>query len=190
MCDLRSLINSRRQQAALLLPAILLGGVSNWIIAPTKGLLIAAQDGNLPPLFQKVNRHEAPVVMLVGQAIIVTLLSTLFLFMPSVNGSYWLLTALAAQLYILMYFIMFITVIVLRVRLPDHPRGFRIPGGLPGLLFVCLIGIIGVCITFVVSFMPPTGINVGLTWHYEATLASGLILMCSPPFIASWLQSR
>lgn len=167
-----------------------LGGVSNWIIAPTKGLLIAAQDGNLPPFFQKVNRHEAPVVMLIGQAIIVTLLSTLFLFMPSVNGSYWLLTALAAQLYMLMYFIMFITAILLRVKCPDHPRAFRIPGGLLGLLFVCTIGIFGVIITFAVSFMPPTGINVGSTWHYEITLASGLIFMCSPPFIASWLRSK
>lgn len=167
-----------------------LGGVSNWIIAPTKGLLIAAQDGNLPPFFQKVNRHEAPVVMLVGQAIIVTLLSTLFLFMPSVNGSYWLLTALAAQLYMLMYFIMFITAIILRVKYPNHQRSFRIPGGLLGLLLVSIIGIFGVIITFIVSFMPPTGINVGSMWHYEITLASGLVLMCLPPFVASWLQSR
>ena len=25
-----------------------MGGVSNWIVAPTKGLLVAAQDGHLP----------------------------------------------------------------------------------------------------------------------------------------------
>ena len=167
-----------------------LGGVSNWIIAPTKGLLIAAQDGNLPPFFQRVNRHEAPAVMLIGQAIIVTLLSTLFLFMPSVNGSYWFLTALAAQLYMLMYLIMFITAIVLRIKQPNKSRAFRIPGGLLGLLLVCTIGIIGVLITFAVSFMPPTGINVGDIWHYEITLISGLILMCLPPFIASWLYSE
>lgn len=30
-----------------------LGGVSNWIIAPTKGLLVAAEDGNLPELDRK-----------------------------------------------------------------------------------------------------------------------------------------
>ena len=84
-----------------------LGGVSNWIIAPTKGLLVAALDGNLPPVFQTANQHGAPVIMLVGQAVIVTVLSTLFLFMPSVNGSYWLLTAMAAQLYMLMYLLMF-----------------------------------------------------------------------------------
>ncbi|MFZ4077582.1 MAG: APC family permease, partial [Legionellaceae bacterium] len=79
------------------------GGVSNWIIAPTKGLLVAAQDGNLPLFFQRENAQGAPVIMLIGQALIVTCLSALFLFMPSVNGSYWLLTALAAQLYMLMY---------------------------------------------------------------------------------------
>ena len=167
-----------------------LGGVSNWIIAPTKGLLVAAQDGNLSTFFHRENRHGAPVVMLVGQAVIVTFLSTLFLFMPSVNGSYWLLTALAAQLYMLMYFLMFITAIMLRIKAPDHHREFRISGGLPGLLLVCLIGLIGVIATLIVSFMPPSGINVGSTLHYEMLLVSGLLLMCLPPFIASWLQSR
>ena len=167
-----------------------LGGVSNWIIAPTKGLLVAAQDGNLPPLFQRVNRQGAPVVMLVAQALIVTVLSALFLFMPSVNGSYWLLTALAAQLYMLMYLLMFVAAIKLRITAPHHPRAFRIPGGLTGLLIVAGIGMLGVLTTLVVSFMPPDGINVGSIARYEITLILGLLLMCSPPFITGWLQSR
>lgn len=166
-----------------------LGGVSNWIIAPTKGLLVAAQDDNLPAFFQRTNQHGAPVVMLIGQAIIVTVLSTLFLFMPSVNGSYWLLTALAAQLYMLMYFIMFLTAIVLRIKQPKHHREFRILGGLPGLMSVCCVGLFGVIATLVVSFIPPSGINVGSTLHYEMLLVSGLILMCLPPIIASWFDS-
>ena len=166
------------------------GGVSNWIIAPTKGLLVAAQDGNLPPLFQRTNRQGAPVVMLVGQAIIVTLLSSLFLFMPSVNGSYWLLTALAAQLYMLMYLMMFLAAIKLRLKAPHHPRAFRIPGGLLGMLIVAGIGMIGVLTTLVVSFMPPDGIDIGSVSRYETTLICGLLLMCSPPFISSWLRGR
>lgn len=161
-----------------------LGGVSNWIIAPTKGLMVAAQDGNLPVIFQRQNSHGAPLTMLMTQAVIVTLLSTLFLFMPSVNGSYWLLTALAAQLYMLMYLVMFIAAIRLRFTQPHHPRAFRIPGGLPGMLFVSFIGITGVLTTFVVSFMPPEGINVGSISRYELTLILGLVLMCLPPFIS------
>jgi len=167
-----------------------LGGVSNWIIAPTKGLLVAAEDGNLPLFFQRTNTHDAPVVMLITQAVIVTVLSGLFLFMPSVNGSYWLLTALAAQLYMLMYLMMFIAAIKLRISAPDHPRAFRIPGGMAGMLFVAGIGIAGTLITLAVSFIPPEGINVGSISRYEITLIAGLLLMCSPPFISSWLQNR
>ncbi|MFC3908894.1 APC family permease [Legionella dresdenensis] len=167
-----------------------LGSVSNWIIAPTKGLLVAAEEGNLPPLFQITNQHGAPVVMLLTQAVIVTVLSTLFLFMPSVNGSYWLLTALAAQLYMLMYLIMFLAAIKLRISAPEHSRAFKIPGGLAGMLFVGGIGIIGTLITLTVSFMPPDGINVGNVARYELTLIIGLLLMCSPPFIFSWLSER
>ncbi|AHE66081.1 APC family permease [Legionella oakridgensis] len=160
-----------------------LGGVSNWIIAPTKGLLVAAQDGNLPPAFQRANRHNAPLIMLIGQAAIVTVLSSLFLFMPSVNGSYWLLTALAAQLYMLMYLLMFAAAIKLRFKMPHHKGTFRIPGGMIGLLTVAGIGILGAFVTLAVSFLPPEGINVGSISRYELTLIVGLILMCLPPFI-------
>lgn len=167
-----------------------LGGVSNWIIAPTKGLLIAAQDGNLPRVFQRTNQHSAPTTMLIGQAVIVTILSSLFLFMPSVNGSYWLLTALAAQLYMLMYLFMFAAAIKLRLAAPEHPRGFRIPGGIAGLTTVATIGIIGTLLTLAVSFMPPEGINVGSVGRYESTLIAGLILMCLPPFISAYFKRR
>lgn len=163
-----------------------LGGVSNWIIAPTKGLLVAAEDGNLPAVFQRTNANGAPVVMLLTQALIVTVLSALFLFMPSVNGSYWLLTALAAQLYMLMYFIMFLAAVKLRLSEPTHHRPFKIPGGLFGMFFVGGVGIIGVLTTLGVSFIPPADINVGSLLRYELTLILGLLIMCAPPFIGSW----
>jgi amino acid transporter len=166
-----------------------LGGVSNWIIAPTKGLLIAAEDGHLPVHFQKVNQNGAPKTMLVLQAMIVTLLSTLFLFMPSVNGSYWFLTALAAQLYMLMYLLMFMAVIKLRINQPDTPRAFKIPGGLLGLITVAGLGIIGSLVTLAVSFLPPEGINVGNVRSYEVSLVLALLFMCFPAYFAKSEQS-
>jgi amino acid transporter len=168
-----------------------LGGVSNWIIAPTKGLLVAASDGNLPARFEKINQNGAPVLLLMGQAVIVTILSSLFLFMPSVNGSYWFLTALAAQLYMLMYILMFAAAIWLRIKKPHQPRPFRIPGGTVGLVFVASMGIIGAAITLCVSFIPPENINVGSLVQYECTLIFGLIAMCLPPFVTSaWLSYK
>lgn len=167
-----------------------LGGVNNWIIAPTKGLLVAAQDGNLPKFFQRENAAGAPTVLLIAQACLVTLLSTLFLFMPSVNGSYWLLTALAAQLYMLMYLMMFLAAIKLRFKAPEQPRPFCIPGGMAGMLLVAGLGLLGVMTTLVVSFMPPEGIDVGGIARYETTLILGLITMSAPPLLWSWFQVR
>jgi len=160
-----------------------LGSVSNWIIAPTKGLIIAAQDGNLPKNLQRENRHGAPLTILIYQAIIVSLLSLVFLLMPSVNGSYWLLTALASQLYMIMYILMFATAIYLRYKLPDHERPFRVPGGKIGIWLVCGVGIIAAMVTITVGFFPPQGIDVGGMLHYEFLLILGLVLMCAPPFI-------
>ena len=167
-----------------------LGGVSNWIIAPTKGLLVAAEDGNLPMIFQLTNKSGTPFVMLMLQAVIVTILSGLFLFMPSVNGSYWLLTAIAAQLYMIMYLLMFAAVIKLRLRAPNKPRAFRIPGGLLGVCFVAGLGSIGCVVTLLVSFLPPQGIDVGNLVHYELVLIIGLVLTCAPPFINIWFKRR
>lgn len=167
-----------------------LGGVSNWIIAPTKGLLVAANDGNLPGFFKRVNRFEAPTTMLLLQAIIVTLLTSIFLFMPSVNGSYWLLTALAAQLYMFMYLLMFAAAIKLARHADFKPGYFTIPGGFKGLLLVASIGIFGTLTTLVVSFIPPVDINIGSVAKYELMLSGGFILMCLPPFISASWQKR
>ena len=175
---------------ALMLVVGGIGNVSNWIIAPTKGLLVAAEDDHLPKWLQHKNKHNAPIVMLYAQAIIVTLLSSLFLFLPSVNGSYWFLTALAAQLYMFMYFLMFISAIQLRKALPLHRGTFRIPGGWLGLLVVSIVGLCGVLGTLFLSFMPPDGIDVGRLSSYELMLFGGLLLTCSPPLILFLRRNR
>lgn len=171
--------------AGLMLVIGALGGVSNWIIAPTRGLMVAAQDGHLPPVIQQQNKHGAPKNLLVIQSCIVTLLCGAFLMMPSVNGSYWLLNALAAQLYMLMYILMFAACIRLRMIDQQRPRGFRIPGGLLGVGLVCGIGILSCIITLVVGFIPPANIRVGSTEHYVVMISIGLFLMSMPPFLAS-----
>jgi hypothetical protein len=162
-----------------------IGGVSNWIIAPTKGLMVAAQDGCLPKVFQKTNRYDAPIYLLVIQALLVWVLSLLFIFMPSVSGSYWLLTALAAQLYMLMYGMMFAAIMKLRKVHRLNTAAFKIPGGVFGFWMIILAGFIGVILTFGVSFIPPDHLNVGGSLRYHVIQVFGLILMMSPPF---WLK--
>jgi len=166
-----------------------LGGVNNWIIAPTRGLQMALRDGQLSQTLIRENRFGAPKALLLWQAVIVTLVAMVFLLMPSVNGSYWLLTALAAQLYMLMYILMFASAIRLRYKKIARENGFQIPGGQWGIWIVACIGLLGSVGTFVIGFIPPSNIQIGDTWHYEALLISGLITMCLPPF-AMYLKAR
>jgi len=168
---------------ALMLVTGGMGSVNNWIIAPTRGLLFAAKDGNLPKHMQRENLAGAPSTLLFYQAIIVSFITMIFLLMPSVNASYWLLTALAAQLYMFMYLLMFTSAIRLRYC-GNTSGGFKIPGGQTfGMWIVAGAGIIGSLTTLAVGFIPPSNIRIGGELHYEMLLIAGLLLMSLPPFL-------
>jgi amino acid transporter len=158
------------------------GGIINWVISPAKGLLQAGQDGYLPAILQKENQHGVAGNLLILQAVLVSVVCLAFLLMPSVNGSYWLLTDLSTQLYMLMYILLFLAAIVLRYKFPWQKRSFAIPGGISGIYITCILGLIGCLITLIVGFFPPSGINVGGTLHYEIVFTSGIIAMILPVF--------
>ena len=79
---------------------------------------------------------------------------------------------------------------MLRIKAPDQPRAFRVPGGMPGFLLVSGLGLLGVLTTLVVSFMPPDTIDVGGVVQYEMTLMAGLVVMTIPPLVWSWIKAR
>ena len=157
-----------------------LGGMVNWMISPAKGLFQAAQNGYLPKVFAKLNKHEAAGNVLIAQAILVSIMCLAFLLMPGVNGSYWLLTDLSTELYILMYILMFIAAIVIKYKYADKPAVFQVPGKKLGNWVLCLLGIGGCVLTFVVGFFPPTTINVGGALHYQIVFGSGVVIMILP----------
>ena len=104
-----------------------LAEINSWIIGPIKGLYATSAHGNLPPIFQKRNKHNVPINLLIFQAIIVTISSACILFMPNLSSAYWLLSALSTQMYLSMYFLMFISAIRLRYTHPSVPRAYKIP---------------------------------------------------------------
>ncbi len=171
-----------------------LAGVSNWIIAPNRGLLIAIKDINIAHTLQKENKCGAPSRLLFAQAIFVTLLALVYLLMPTVNSSYWVLTAMTAQVYMVMYILMFAAAIKLRYSQARHKRPFQIPGGKFVIWLVSGIGIVTSLFTIAIGFYPPHALDVGGLAHYEVVLVSGLIIMtCSPliiMFIKHLIQSR
>ena len=166
---------------------ILLGSVGsmiNWIISPAKGLLLAADNGFLPHWLYRLNRHGIASRILLLQAILVTLLCSGFLLLPSVNAIYWLFTALSTELYILMYVLMFLAAIHLKHKFKTMPRPFAIPGGRFGYYCTCLLGLSGCFITLIIGFFPPEqSMEIGGANHFRMIFSGGIILMLMPAFL-------
>lgn len=160
-----------------------IGGVAAWVIGPTKGLLVATRDGSIPPILARINKKEVPTLILFAQAVIVTLLCGVFLLMPTVSSSYWVLTAITAQLALLVYIIMFAAAIYLRYKKPNVRRPYKIPGGNWGMGLACLLGTLSCLFAFAIGFIPPSQIAVGKVLRYEIILIAGLLILCLPPFI-------
>lgn len=165
-----------------------LGELCSWIIGPSKGLFAAAKDGCLPPFLQRLNKHGVPVNILLIQASIVSCLSFIFLLMPTVSSSYWILSALCILLYLIMYIMLYASAIKLRYSKPDVQRAYNVPGGNPGMWVTGGIGIIGAAFTFVIGFFPPSQLDTGNVYFYEWFLISGVAIMCLVPLIISRLK--
>ncbi len=176
-------LNSLIPVISLLIAFGALAGLSTWIVGPSRGVLTAAQNGDLPPILHTVNRHGMPLGMLLLQGGIVTFLAFIFLLLPSVNGSFWIMSVMVSQLYLLMYLLLFITAIVLRIKKPEVSRSFMIPGGKIGLWTTCLLGIGSSLFCFIIGFLPPSQIEVGHTLQYEIVQITGVVLLALAPFI-------
>lgn len=175
---------------AVLLAAGAFGTLSTWIAGPSTGLLAAAEQGDLPPLFKKVNSHQMPVNLLIAQAIIVSLFSIVFVVMPNVSSAYWILNATLAQIYLVMYILMFAAAIKLRYKYPHKQRSYKIPGGILGIWVVGGAGLIASVATFFIGFFPPSQIKTGDTLFYVSFLAISIVLVCVAPSIILLFKNR
>ncbi|OHE74462.1 MAG: hypothetical protein A2007_00905 [Verrucomicrobia bacterium GWC2_42_7] len=168
---------------AILLSLGVVAYVSTWVAGPAKGLVATARSGELPRILQKKNKHGMPISIMIAQALVVTLFSLVLLLMPSVNASYWLLTVISSQVYLVMYLLMFITVVVLRVKRNQVDRPYKIPGGFFGVLVVASVGFAASLFGLFVGFVPPQGVFVGECWVFELVILFGILLLCLPPFL-------
>ncbi|WP_455285516.1 APC family permease [[Eubacterium] cellulosolvens] len=164
---------------------VTLGGTAlliSWLNGPAKGLGEVAASGNMPPFFDRLNRHGAPVPVLILQAIIGTLLSMLYLFMPSVSAAYWVLSAMTVELLCIVYMLIFASVIKLRYSQPDTPRAYRIPGGKAGVWVVGGAGFASCLFTFMVGLLPPS-IEKMPPLTYVLIMLAGTAVLALPPLV-------
>ena len=138
---------------------VVIGGastVATWIIGPSKGLMVAAQEGLAPALFKKTNSHGAPVGVLLVQALIFTCLTCLYVLLP-VRVIYMLLSAITTQLALIVYIIMFIGFIT-HYKTMKNSTCYRIPGGKLMAMCVSLSGLIISVLGVLVGFFMPDNI--------------------------------
>lgn len=161
-----------------------LAAVVTWMAGPAKGILQVAREGYLPRSWRRTNKYGMPTAILVLQAALSSLLAVAVLFMPTVSSAFMLMSALAAQLYLVMYLLLFAAAIRLRYSKPDLKRGYRIPGGMVGIWLVCGLAMAASLFIIVCGFIPPDavkkegGVAAG---SYVAFLLAGMVIFTGVP---------
>jgi putative glutamate/gamma-aminobutyrate antiporter len=190
MAVIYHILNSYGLQTFIPLVAIMimigaLGTLSTWIAGPCRGLLAATESGDFPAYLHKENKQGMPVVMMLLQGIIVTILALSFFIFPDVKSSFMALVVLSVELYLIMYTLMFISVIILRYKKPHVKRGYEVPFGKKGVWITSGIGMITALVIFIIGLYPPSNLTTLHTILYEAFLIGGIAIFCIIPFLIS-----
>ena len=153
--------------------------VTTWIPGPSKGLLAVGRHGYLPRFFHRVNKNGVQVHILLVQGGVVSLVALLPLFMK-MNDAYVLLMSLAAELYLVMYIMMFAAAIRLRYSRPEVHRAYRVPGPNVVMWFVCVMAICGALFSIGAFYAPPKDAN---PWIHVGVLLGGLLILGGAPIV-------
>ncbi|MBU1118875.1 APC family permease [Patescibacteria group bacterium] len=157
--------------------------ILNWIAGPSKALLVTAKDGCLPPFFQHINKHGMQTHIFITQGVVVSIISLVFVILPSVSSSFWILTALAAQMYLIVYLFMFVSAIVLKYKRADVKRAYTVPGGKIGMWIVGGVGIAAALFAFFLGYVPPAELETGSIFFYVGFLVVSLLILVGAPLL-------
>lgn len=160
-----------------------LSELSAWLLGPARGVVNASKDGLFPKFFAKEKDNGAPTNTLLLQAVIVSFISLLFIFMPSFSIAFWLLMVLTSQFTMVAYILMFGSAIRLRHKDPQTPRPFKIPGNKLGVWIICGLGIIAAILAIILSFAPPSQLHIQNIKHFEMVLIAGDIIYLLIPIV-------
>ena len=163
------------------------GAVTIWIAGPSTALVEVGRAGFLPPFFHPINQQGAPYRIILAQGCMVTLLSALFILLPSVEATFQILNQLCTILFLTMYMLMFAAGLRLRYSQPDVRRAYTAPGGLAGMWVFGGAGFTASFIAFALSFMPPSQIDIGSPMLYSMILIVCFLLAIATPL---WIFTR
>ena len=156
--------------------------VFNWLAGPVRGLLSVAKDGDLPPAFRNMTKHNMPKTLLNTQAIIISILCTIYILIPNINQIYWVLIWLTTTLFLLLHVLFFSSVIRLRYKKPQLERPFKIPGKKFGLWLIAGFAAIASIIAFFIGFIAPFNTVTISSLTFFLIISMGTLLFCLAPW--------
>jgi amino acid transporter len=157
---------------------IILSGISSlaaWLLAPARGLAVAATQNDFPKFFAKENRRSVPVRLLMLQAFLATLLAITFVFLPTISQAFWLLIVLTSQFTLVMYVLLFAA----GIRLMPKSLGKFAKLSFWGKRLFCVLGMLVSFLAYLLGFFPPEQLHFQHLWQFE-----GLILLGNAIYIA------
>lgn len=123
---------------------------NTYIASGSRGFFALAEDNLAPPIMVKVDKkHGVPYVAVLSVGI-VNLILCMFAFKVVVVIDVFLLISA--------YVMIFISAMLLRKKIPEEERKFKIPGGYGFLCFICVVPMI---IAFVAFFINGTDYFIG-----------------------------
>ena len=151
-----------------------ISGLLDWLGGPSTGLVrIGRERGYLPRYFQQVNANGVQVRILATQGAVITVIGLLYAVVPSVSRAYWVFAALATEVYLIMYVLMFVAAGNLRRRQPEHQRGYRAPA----LIVICGVGVLASVAACIVGLLPPSQLGHANTPVYVLAMLAGVLLV-------------
>ncbi len=176
--------------ATILIIVGVFGQVGAWVLGPARGLLAAASDGCIPKFLQKENAKKMPTAVLITQGVIFSIVCLVFLVMPTINSSFWILSNLTTQLAFSAYIFIFAAAIRLRYKHPEVLRVYRVPFGNFGMWVISVVGILACLFSVLIGYVPPSQVAVGNLGFYEGFLLVGFFGFYLISFIIYKLQKQ
>jgi amino acid transporter len=159
-----------------------IGAANNWLLAPIKGLGFAADEGFLNKNYTKLNDKKVPIKLLLIQASCISIISALFLIIPSINASYWIMLNSATQIYLVMYVLLFLSAIKTSLNLRSKTKII--------VLMSSAFGLIGISISLVVSFALPPNLKLGSQLVYSVVNGVFLLFVILIPILNLYSPAR
>ena len=101
----------------------------------------------------------------------------------SSNVSFFMAMTLTVIVYLAAYFLFFLAYINLVLKKRNLKRAYEIPGGIVVKLILAIIGLIFSAIAFIISFLPPSGLQSGSIGEYTTILIVCFAVTMVLPFI-------